>query len=69
MEAIRCIDCGDVRWSLMGLAKTGPGKCEMCGGEMVRERRHPERGPMWLGAERRDAAGRMTTPRSVGAPR
>ena len=40
MDAIRCLDCGDVRWSLMGL-KGRPSDCRMCGGEMVPERRRP----------------------------
>ena len=55
MDAIRCLDCGDVRWSLMGL-KGRPGKCTMCGGEMVAERRRPTGGPMMSLAERRDLA-------------
>ena len=53
MDAIRCLDCGDVRWSLMGL-KGRPVACEMCGGETVPERRRPTSGaPIALG-ERRD---------------
>jgi hypothetical protein len=54
MDAIRCLDCGDVRWSLMGL-KGRPGKCTMCGGEMVPERRRPTTAAMTLPSERRDA--------------
>ena len=54
MDAIRCLDCGDVRWSLMGL-KGKPGACTMCGGEMVPERRRPAVGAMAGPAERRDA--------------
>lgn len=55
MDAIRCLDCGDVRWSLMGL-KGKPGQCTMCGGAMVPERRRPATGhPVSLG-ERRDCA-------------
>src|SRR5687767_2194257 len=57
MDAIRCVDCGDVRWSLMGL-KGKPGKCTMCGGEMVPERRRPASGN-FASSERRDlVAGR-----------
>ena len=56
MEAIRCLDCGDVRWSLMGL-KGRPGRCTMCGGEMVAERRRPATGPHTTPSERRDLAG------------
>ena len=55
MDAIRCLDCGDVRWSLMGL-KGRPGSCTMCGGEMVAERRRPTSGAMPSPAERRDHA-------------
>ena len=55
MDAIRCLDCGDVRWSLMGL-KGRPGNCTMCGGEMVPERRRPTAAAISPG-ERRDHAG------------
>jgi hypothetical protein len=55
MDAIRCLDCGDVRWSLLGL-KGRPGECTMCGGEMVPERRRPAAGTPGLAAERRDLA-------------
>ncbi len=55
MDAIRCLDCGDVRWSLMGL-KGRPGACTMCGGEMVPERRRPTPGATLTPAERRDLA-------------
>jgi hypothetical protein len=54
MDAIRCLDCGDVRWSLMGL-KGRPAKCGMCGGEMVPERRRPD-GMHAEPGERRDLA-------------
>lgn len=53
MDAIRCLDCGDVRWSLMGL-KGRAGKCTMCGGEMVPERRRPAAGARLRRGERRD---------------
>ena len=55
MDAIRCLDCGDVRWSLMGL-KGRPGTCTMCGGEMVPERRRPA-GMSFAPSERRDLVG------------
>ena len=55
MDAIRCLDCGDVRWSLMGLKGT-PGPCTMCGGEMVPERRRPAASAVTAAAERRDFA-------------
>ena len=54
MEAIRCKECEDVRWSFMGFAARDPGECALCGGEMVPERRHPHRGPERLRTERRE---------------
>jgi hypothetical protein len=45
MEAVRCKQCGETRWS-----------CELCGGETVVERRRPGAGPDVLGVERRRAA-------------
>jgi hypothetical protein len=53
MDAIRCLDCGDVRWSLIGL-KGGPGTCEICDGEMVPERRRPAGTGRFQPSERRD---------------
>jgi hypothetical protein len=63
MDAIRCLDCGDVRWSLMGL-KGRPAECTMCGGQMVPERRRPVAGLAIAASERRDLAGVRET---VGA--
>ena len=40
MEAMRCPECGDVRWSLRGFGGA-PVKCELCGAQMVAERRLP----------------------------
>lgn len=54
MNAIRCMECGDTRWSLFSLGSRDPGACELCGGQMTRERRRPERGARRQGAERRD---------------
>lgn len=56
MDAIRCTDCGDVRWSLLGL-KGEASRCTMCGGEMVPERRRPAAAPMTTLAERRGLVG------------
>ena len=53
MDATRCLDCGDVRWSLIGL-KGRAGACEICGGETVPERRRPAAGPHLELSERRD---------------
>ena len=55
MEAMRCKDCGDVRWSLEGFTAGGPERCELCGGEMVPERRLPTHRTPPLPIERRDA--------------
>lgn len=55
MDAIRCLDCGDVRWSLIGL-KGQPGTCAICGGEMVPERRRPAKADRFGRSERRDLA-------------
>jgi hypothetical protein len=62
MHAMRCRQCGDVRWSFMRLAIRRDVRCELCGGEMLPERRQPHRGPDSLRAERR---GPTTVPESV----
>ena len=54
MEAMRCKECGDVRWSLRGFGDREPLRCEICGATMVPERRLPNHGPLTLAAERRD---------------
>ena len=56
MEAMRCKECGDVRWSFRGLTANLDSRCEICGAEMTPERRHPHRGPQQLRDERRDLA-------------
>jgi hypothetical protein len=58
MEAVRCIECGETRWSLFpgSLAHSLDGPCELCGGETVIERRRPGAGPEQLDVERRRAA-------------
>lgn len=53
MDATRCLDCGDVRWSLLGLAGR-TASCSECGGELVAERRRPASGAPTTLAERRD---------------
>lgn len=65
MEAIRCTECDDVRWSLLGIGKRDLGKCELCGGQMVRERRHPARGNGRLAIERRDMNQTAASPPSA----
>ena len=63
MEAVRCTQCGETRWSLFpgSLAHALEAPCELCGGETVVERRRPGARPADLDIERRRAAiaGRM----------
>jgi len=58
MQAVRCIECGETRWSLFPgtLAQSLGTPCELCGGEMVIERRRPGAGPRRLVVERRRTA-------------
>jgi hypothetical protein len=53
MDAMRCKDCGDVRWSFMGLKSRHKARCELCGGVTLPERRRPHRGPIEPQRERR----------------
>ena len=56
MDAVRCPECGDVRWSFFGFGpRTVPITCELCGAEMVPERRRPAamRHSAGVAAERR----------------
>jgi hypothetical protein len=57
MEAVRCTQCGETRWSLFpgSLAHALEAPCELCGGETVLERRRPGAGPDQLDVERRRA--------------
>jgi hypothetical protein len=52
MDAVRCQECGDVRWSLFGFTEI-PTECEVCGGEMAAERRRPDITAHRLREERR----------------
>ena len=56
MHAFRCRECGDTRWSLLGSPKPAAdqGPCQMCGGEMVTERRTPTVGTRTKRDERRE---------------
>jgi hypothetical protein len=58
MEAVRCTQCGETRWSLFpgSLASSLEAPCELCGGETVIERRRPGAGPDHLDVERRRVA-------------
>ena len=64
MEAVRCVECGETRWSLLpgSLSHSLEAPCEMCGGETVVERRRPGAGPPRLPFERR----RMGIPYRIG---
>jgi hypothetical protein len=43
MDAVRCPECGDVRWSFFGFgSRSDPLACELCGTIMVPERRRPK---------------------------
>jgi len=54
LQAVRCTECGDVRWSLFSSADAEQ-PCRLCGGEMKIERRVPGSGPRKLVHERRSA--------------
>jgi len=54
LQAVRCTECGDARWSLFSSADVAQ-PCELCGGEMKVERRSPGSGPRKLIRERRTA--------------
>ena len=58
MEAVRCRQCGETRWSLLagGAAQLLAAPCELCGGQTEIERRRPGAGPHTLAVERRRAA-------------
>lgn len=57
MEAVRCPDCGDVRWSFFGFgAQAGALNCEFCGTTMVAERRRPAAATHRAATERRHVA-------------
>jgi hypothetical protein len=58
LQAVRCTECGETRWSLFSsLDKALSHPCEMCGGETEPERRRPGSGPREfpLASERRGA--------------
>ena len=65
MNAVRCLECGDVRWSFLGLTTKEPARCELCGGAMVTERRRPD-GLRRGGHERRETV--TSAPRRPSRP-
>ena len=54
LQAVRCTECGETRWSLFSSADPAQ-PCELCGGETKLERRVPGSGPRKLVRERRSA--------------
>ena len=58
MDAVRCTQCGETRWSLVpgSQAHALQTPCELCGGETMIERRRPGAGPVRLAVERRRSA-------------
>jgi translation initiation factor 2 beta subunit (eIF-2beta)/eIF-5 len=56
VDAVRCLECGETRWSLFGgaAARLAGQPCEACGGETVVERRRPGTRPRKPFVERRD---------------
>ena len=63
LQAVRCTECGDARWSLFSSADPAQ-PCELCGGPRMVERRMPGSGPRTLLRERRSAS----TPRRAPLP-
>lgn len=57
MFGLRCKECGEVRWSILGRSDERDPECPACGAQMVEERRHPgrRRTDAKAGGERRDA--------------
>jgi hypothetical protein len=70
MEAVRCTECGETRWSLLpgSLEHALEAPCENCGGETMVERRRPGAGPGRLDVERRRKimADRIAGPGGAG---
>lgn len=61
MFGMRCEECGEVRWSILGRAESRL-ECPACGAQMVEERRQPGRSLAGGGGgERRDAAPYATS--------
>lgn len=55
MFGLRCNECGEVRWSILGRPGERDQECPACGAQMVEERRHPGHRRANAGSERRDA--------------
>jgi hypothetical protein len=64
MFGMRCEECGELRWSILGRPQEQEVECPACGALMIEERRRPGR-PGTRSGERRDApAGYAGTDRA-----
>jgi hypothetical protein len=56
MDAVRCLRCGETRWTLFRSPVNRPAEapCDACGGPTVIERRRPGAAPRRPFVERRD---------------
>jgi hypothetical protein len=70
LQAVRCIECGETRWSLFSSVEKALGRaCEVCGGDVALERRRPGSGPRKLARERRAAGPGAITGSRTALPR
>jgi hypothetical protein len=67
MFGLRCDECGEVRWSLLGRFEDVDRSCPACGAQMREERRHPGRSNarFELEAERRERPAFTDPPAKV----
>jgi hypothetical protein len=69
MDAVRCLRCGETRWTLFrGSGRDPCGPCEACGGPTVRERRRPGNTPTRPFVERRDRGTLPGPPSRLAGP-
>jgi hypothetical protein len=61
MDAVRCLRCGETRWSFLSGTQERllVEPCESCGGTVVRERRRPGTQHAALQPERRERGPRL----------
>jgi hypothetical protein len=66
MDAVRCLQCGETRWTFRpgSLARLLAEPCESCGGPVVRERRKPGATRGRVRVERREADRPPLVPRA-----
>jgi hypothetical protein len=69
MDAVRCLSCGETRWSFLAgtLERKLTEPCEACGGKVVRERRRPGTVHHVLDDERRERSPRLPRPPRIVA--